>query len=77
MIQYIVLPLFLILNLLQRPRLFATLLWFIGEAIDHSDVFERDFRLDDPLISHPHTKQQQVQVITCVNVSSLINYYIL
>ncbi|PAV19734.1 lipid phosphate phosphatase 1 [Pyrrhoderma noxium] len=38
--------------------LFATLLWFIGEAIDHSDVFERDFRLDDPLISHPHTKQQ-------------------
>ena len=50
-------------------------MWFIGEAIDHSDVFERDFRLDDPLISHPHTKQQQVQVITCVNVSSLINYY--
>lgn len=39
-------------------RLFATLLWFLGEVIDTIPVYERSFALDDPLISHPHRKQQ-------------------
>ncbi|EJD08574.1 lipid phosphate phosphatase 1 [Fomitiporia mediterranea MF3/22] len=36
----------------------ATLLWFVAGFIDHFEVFEREFSLDDPLISHPHKKQQ-------------------
>ena len=57
-------------------RLFATLMWYMGEFIDSLNVFERDFRLDDPLISHPHTKQQRVTISACESMSShLIRTY--
>lgn len=45
-------------------RLFATLLWFIGEVVDMFPVYERNFALDDPLISFPHTKQQCVALFS-------------
>ncbi|KAH8110785.1 lipid phosphate phosphatase 1 [Phellopilus nigrolimitatus] len=38
--------------------LITTLLWFISGLIDRFTVFEREFSLEDPLIGHPHTKQQ-------------------
>ncbi|KAL5531283.1 hypothetical protein ACEPAG_4160 [Sanghuangporus baumii] len=36
----------------------ATLLWVVAGFIDHFQVFERQFSLEDPLIGHPHKKQQ-------------------
>ncbi|KAI5123205.1 hypothetical protein M0805_003971 [Coniferiporia weirii] len=38
--------------------LITTLVWFIAGLIDHFHVFEREFSLVDPLISHPATQQQ-------------------
>jgi len=36
----------------------VTGVWFLASFIDGLTPFEREFSLDDPLISHPHTKQR-------------------
>ncbi|KLO09542.1 lipid phosphate phosphatase 1 [Schizopora paradoxa] len=36
----------------------VTGIWFLASYIDGLPPFEREFSLDDPLINHPHTKQQ-------------------
>ena len=44
----------------DSARIVASCFWLAGEFIDHSEVWKRDFTPDDKLISHAHTKQQQV-----------------
>ncbi|KII87338.1 hypothetical protein PLICRDRAFT_163392 [Plicaturopsis crispa FD-325 SS-3] len=38
--------------------LLATALWFLSFFFTYANVYERPFDINDPLISHPHTKQQ-------------------
>lgn len=41
-------------------RIVATAFWFFASVINASPVFKREFSVDDPLISHPHTQEQWV-----------------
>ena len=42
----------------QNCRLLSSLAWFIAWLIKELPPFEREFTLDDPLISHKHHKNQ-------------------